>query len=203
MGTSELVSAQLADAPEVLASFKMYTVKRGETLPLIARKLHVSRNDLADANYLSATARVNAGQQLMVPYEATALMAAQSDRPVPATEARRTVPPTGTLAETSSASRVKVIYQVKQGDTLASIARVFKTSVATIRTWNPASTRIACWQDSALPSIDRLRRICPSAGSTTLQKLPAARTALPHLPESTRGRRPSRILQTSGPCWPV
>jgi LysM repeat protein len=32
---------------------------------------------------------------------------------------------------------VKVIYQVKQGDTLASIARVFKTSVATIRTWNP------------------------------------------------------------------
>jgi LysM repeat protein len=127
----------LADAPEVQASFKLYIVKRGETLPLIARKLHVSRNDLADANYLSATARVDAGQQLMVPYEATALMAAQSDRPVPATEARRTVPPTGTLAEASSANRVKVIYQVKQGDTLASIARVFKTSVATIRTWNP------------------------------------------------------------------
>jgi membrane-bound lytic murein transglycosylase D len=136
-GTSEVVSARLADAPEVQASFKLYIVKRGETLPLIARKLHVSRNDLADANYLPASARVNAGQQLMVPYEATALMAAQSDRPVPATEARRTVPPTGTLAETSSANRVKVIYQVKQGDTLASIARVFKTSVATIRTWNP------------------------------------------------------------------
>src|SRR4249919_808777 len=98
-GTSELVSARLADAPEVHAAFKLYIVKRGETLPLIARKLHVSRNDLADANYLSATARVNAGQQLMVPYEPTALMAAQGDRPVPAAEARRTVPPTGTLAE--------------------------------------------------------------------------------------------------------
>jgi membrane-bound lytic murein transglycosylase D len=137
MGTSELVSAQLADAPEVLASFKMYTVKRGETLPLIAKKLHVSRNDLADANYLPAAARVSAGQQLLVPYEATALMAAPSDRPVPAAEARPTVPPTGTLAEASSENRVKVIYQVKQGDTLASIARVFKTSVATIRTLNP------------------------------------------------------------------
>src|SRR5260221_5187329 len=136
-GTAELITARLADAPAVQASFKLYTVKRGETLPLIARKLHVSRNDLADANYLSATARVNAGQQLMVPHEATVLMAVQSDRPVPAAEARRTVPPTGTLAQASSSDRVKVIYEVRQGDTLASIARVFKTTVATLRTWNP------------------------------------------------------------------
>jgi LysM repeat protein len=73
----------------------------------------------------------------MVPHEATALMAAQSDRPVPAAEARRTVATTGTLADGSSSNRVKVIYEVKQGDTLASIAKVFKTSVATIRTLNP------------------------------------------------------------------
>ena len=35
--------------------------------------------------------------------------------------------------------RVKVIYRVKRGDTLASIARVFKTNVASIRTWNGIS----------------------------------------------------------------
>ena len=64
-------------------------------------------------------------------------MAASTDRPVPPAEARRTVPSTGTLADASSSNRVKLIYEVKQGDTLSSIAKVFKTSVAAIRTWNP------------------------------------------------------------------
>ena len=46
--------ARLADAPAAdLASLKWYTVKRGETLPGIARKLHVSKTDLAEANYLT------------------------------------------------------------------------------------------------------------------------------------------------------
>ncbi|PYR33274.1 MAG: hypothetical protein DMF93_25610, partial [Acidobacteria bacterium] len=91
VGTAGIVEAKLADAPPAdLASLKYYTVKRGDTLPLIARKLHVNKADLAEANYLSATARVGAGQKLMVPHEATVLMAARTDRPVPATEARRT-----------------------------------------------------------------------------------------------------------------
>ena len=45
-----------------LASLKWYTVKRGETLPLIAKKLRVSKADLAEANYLPATARVAPGR---------------------------------------------------------------------------------------------------------------------------------------------
>jgi len=32
---------------------------------------------------------------------------------------------------------VKVIYKVQRGDTLASVARLFKTTVSAIRTWNP------------------------------------------------------------------
>lgn len=34
------------------------------------------------------------------------------------------------------ADRVKVIYRVKQGDTLASIAKLFKTTVVSLKTWN-------------------------------------------------------------------
>ena len=63
-------------------------MKQGETLALIARKLSVSRADLAEANYLKITARVTAGQKLMVPREATALMAARADRPVPVADSR-------------------------------------------------------------------------------------------------------------------
>src|SRR5207244_11041613 len=63
VGTAGIVEAKLADAPAAdLAALKFYTVKRGDTLPLIARKLHVNKADLAEANYLAATARVAAGQ---------------------------------------------------------------------------------------------------------------------------------------------
>jgi len=139
VGTAGIVEAKLAGAPAAdLAALKFYTVKRGETLPLIARKLHVNKADLAEANYLSATARVAAGQKLMVPHEATVLMAARTDRPVPATEARRTVAEAGQLAQGAEMSnRVKISYEVKRGDTLASIARLHKTTIASLRSWNP------------------------------------------------------------------
>jgi membrane-bound lytic murein transglycosylase D len=139
MGAAERVEAQLAVArPDVeLASLRYYTVKRGDTLPLIARRLHVSRNDLADANYLPAAARLKAGQKLMIPQEATVLMAANTDRSVPPAEARATVASTGSLAQGGTSDRIKTIYQVKRGDTFVSIAEAFKTSVAALRTWNP------------------------------------------------------------------
>ena len=143
VGTAERVKARLSEAPAVdLTSLKWYTVKRGETIPLVARKLHVSKSDLADANYLPVTARVAAGVRLMVPHETTVLMAARANREVPVAEAHATVSGTGQLADTSSSGRVKVIYEVKRGDTLASIARIFRTSVASLRTWNrlPGST---------------------------------------------------------------
>ena len=84
------------------------------------------------------TARVSPGDKLMVPRETTALMAARADRPVPAADSRslgadKVVP---AVNSSSSDPRVKVVYQVKRGDTLASIARVFSTNVAAIKTWN-------------------------------------------------------------------
>jgi membrane-bound lytic murein transglycosylase D len=138
-GTASVVSARIEEAaPMDLASLRFYTVKRGETLAVIAKKLHVSKTDLAEANYLRSTARVVAGDSLMVPQEATALMAARIDHPVPAAEARSTVARSGQLARAAANSnRVKVVYQVKQGDTLGSIARLYKTTVASIKTWNP------------------------------------------------------------------
>lgn len=138
-GTADQVRDRLAEAPVAeLVSLKFYTVKRGDTLSLIARKLRVSQADLAGANSLKATARLRAGDQLVVPHAATTLMAARSDRPVPATQATPTVTQSGQLAQAAASSnRVKVSYQVRKGDTLWSIARVYQTTVATIKTWNP------------------------------------------------------------------
>jgi len=138
-GTAEVVRSRLGDSVAAdLASLKYYTVKRGETLPSIARKLHVSSTDLAEANYLNARARVSAGQQLMVPHEATVLMAARTERTVPVADSRPIAAASAELVQAPAASgRVKVLYQVHKGDTLASIARLFKTTIAAIRAWNP------------------------------------------------------------------
>jgi membrane-bound lytic murein transglycosylase D len=137
-GGAEVVRAHLdEEATNDLASLNWYVVKRGDTLPLIARKLNVSRSDLAEANYIKSTARVSPGDKLMVPRETTALMAARTDRPVPAADSRSLVADKVVPAVASSGSdRPKVIYQVKSGDTLTSIARVFSTSVDAIKNWN-------------------------------------------------------------------
>ncbi len=137
-GTAGQVLARLQESSAAdVAALKFYSVKSGDTLPIIARKLNVSRADLAEANYLKPTARVTAGQKLMVPAEATVLMAARTERRVPVAEARKTVAEAGELAEATSTNRVKASYAVKRGDTLASIARYFQTTVASLKTWNP------------------------------------------------------------------
>jgi membrane-bound lytic murein transglycosylase D len=132
------VMTRLQDtSPADLASLKWYTVKRGDTLPLIARKLSVSKTDLAEANYLPGTARVSAGQKLIVPRETTVLLAARAERTVPVADSRTIKTPPALLAQdTTGSDRVKVLYRVQRGDSLASIARLFRTSVAALRSWN-------------------------------------------------------------------
>jgi membrane-bound lytic murein transglycosylase D len=138
VGTAETVRARLDEAagPD-LASLKWYTVKKGDTLATIARKQRVSRADLAEANYLKVTARVAPGKKLMVPHEGTALMAARTNRTVPVAESRALASDTVVPAvQSSNSERVSVFYKVKKGDTLASIARVFKTTVVSLQLWN-------------------------------------------------------------------
>ncbi len=67
-GTAEAVRTGIeASDPAELAPLNWYTVKKGDSLPSIARRLKVNRTDLAEANYLSVRARVATGQRLVVP----------------------------------------------------------------------------------------------------------------------------------------
>lgn len=121
-GTAATVEQRLAESPAAeLATLQYHTVRKGETLASIARKLAVKRADLAEANYLRTTSRVAVGQQLVVPRAPTTLLTARADRPAPAD---------------TDAEPVKTTYRVRRGDTLYSIARSFNTTVASLRTWN-------------------------------------------------------------------
>jgi membrane-bound lytic murein transglycosylase D len=138
VGAAQAVSTRLDEAPGPdLASLKWYTVKSGETLLSVAKRLHVSRADLADANYLRPSSKLTPGQTLMVPQATTVLMAARTDRDVPVAESRALAADTVVPAVVSDPSdRVRVTYEVQKGDTLASIARVFRTSVVALQHWN-------------------------------------------------------------------
>src|SRR5437764_2937850 len=68
VGTSIEIARRMDQASvDDLISLTHYTVKNGDTLAAVARKLHITRSDLAEANDLSVNAGLTAGQQLMVP----------------------------------------------------------------------------------------------------------------------------------------
>jgi membrane-bound lytic murein transglycosylase D len=140
-GTAGALEARLREAaPGETTALRWYTVKAGDTLSAIAQKLRVGRTELAEANYLSARARVSTGQQLIVPREPATILAARTartDPPVTASRPAASRPSLVAQAPTGPESeRVKVVYQVKRGDTLSSIARLFKTTVESLRVWN-------------------------------------------------------------------
>lgn len=143
-GTADAVRAKLTDAGTDVTNLTWHTVRSGETLLSIARKLKVSRADLAEANYLSVGSRVTAGQQLIVPRAPTLLIAARTDSTVPIVDTPSVdtvVAASATLpAATSGSSQSKTVYRVKRGDTLGSIARVFETTVASLKKWNGLTT---------------------------------------------------------------
>ena len=143
-GTGSKILAALATVePDELASFNHYTVKKGETISTIAKKLNVSRTDLAEANYLSTKARLGAGQQLIIPRPPTTILAARTETPAPVAESRSvdaTVasnirPPA--VQNTSNASGApRLTHRVKRGETLFSIARLYQTTVSALKQWN-------------------------------------------------------------------
>ncbi|MGH9202228.1 MAG: LysM peptidoglycan-binding domain-containing protein, partial [Vicinamibacterales bacterium] len=154
-GSAEVVRARLAETnPDELAPLNRHTVRKGETLLSIARKLKVSRSDLAEANYLSTKSRLTAGQQLIIPRPPALLLAASTDNPAPVAEAASLDPstalgvapsrPRSDAAVTSAATPVKpeateptrLTYRVKRGDTLFSIAKLYRTTVASLKEWN-------------------------------------------------------------------
>jgi membrane-bound lytic murein transglycosylase D len=144
-GTADIVRQQLEQSdPTQLAPLNWHVVKRGETLQSIARALKVSRTDLAEANYRSTRARVAVGQRLIIPRAPTILLASNVDNPAPVagTASPQPVAVVASAAAASDTPPVRdekpspVVYRVKRGDTLFSIARVYSTTVAAIKSWN-------------------------------------------------------------------
>jgi membrane-bound lytic murein transglycosylase D len=137
-GTADRLTAKLADAsPADFVALKWYTAKSTDTLLTVGRKFAVSRAELAEANNLSVKARLHPGQSLIIPRQPATIVAARADRPAPTTVASRAVTAKAEAPESQPGQHVAAItYRVKQGDTLSTIAQLYDTSVAKIKSWN-------------------------------------------------------------------
>jgi membrane-bound lytic murein transglycosylase D len=136
-GMATDVRTHLEDLPaSERAALNWHTVKSGETLLTIARKLRVSRTDLAEANYLSVRSRVQPGEKLIIPLAPTTLMASQPERSTPAMTESHPVVERAALVTSSDSDAVRHIYRVRRGDTLSSIARSFEINVTSLKQWN-------------------------------------------------------------------
>lgn len=119
---SEKHRAEPAQATEVRAEQRQtkrstYIVQPGETLWAVARKHSVGVNQLAKWNDFPETTAVKAGQTLLV---------SNNDAGKKLTLSNSGIRPSQSINK----------YTVREGDTLFSISRRFKVSVAELRKWN-------------------------------------------------------------------
>ena len=175
-----------------------YTVRKGESLPTIARKLRVSRTDLAEANYLRTNARVRPGQKLVVPRAPSPALLARRGDTAPAADAPRRR--RGAVEAVADATPTTVIYRVRKGDTLFSIARRHGVTIENLRAWNSL-------RGSALSIGDRLSiqhdPRCQRRSSARGFCVVSARRRAPHL--SAHSARAagvtSRLIRARSPRW--
>jgi membrane-bound lytic murein transglycosylase D len=156
-GTGDILRAHFQQtAPEHLTTISWHTVKKGDTLATVAKKLKVTRAELAEANGLSLKARLAAGQQLMIPRAPElpdlvlppalvpeVVLASASAEPTARTEpvpAKASVVAVSEPRAAKPASPAARVHRVKRGDTLFSIARLYRTSVAALKSWNRLRT---------------------------------------------------------------
>jgi membrane-bound lytic murein transglycosylase D len=143
-GSGEKLTARLAEAsPADFSAFKWYTAKKGETLLTVARRFAVSRTDVAEANNLTVKSRLRPGQELIIPRAPATLLAVRTERTAPSAVASRNIAgPASSPATTTPAEVVHLTYKVKRGDTLSSIAQLYDTTVAKIKSWNRLSSNV-------------------------------------------------------------
>lgn len=105
-------------------------VRRGDTLYGIAQRLGTDVNTLAEANGMQPGDRLHAGQKLRVGSRTLSADGAL----VPARSAH-SAHASGTMVAATDGSR-RVVYTVRRGDTLYSIARLLQVTVVELVGWN-------------------------------------------------------------------
>ncbi|MDI6402771.1 LysM peptidoglycan-binding domain-containing protein, partial [Balneolaceae bacterium ANBcel3] len=112
----------------------IHTVKRGETLGLIANRYGTNVRSLYQANE-GLSSIIHPGQDLVIPIPGGSNIAIRADEPSRAQTARLRAPSQAPSAN-RPANSAAVTYVVKSGDTVGHIAEWFDTQAWQVRAWN-------------------------------------------------------------------
>jgi membrane-bound lytic murein transglycosylase D len=186
---AEVFAAKLELSDQPLVSWQAYRTKPGESLPQVAARFGMSLDTLRAVNGIGPRAHVPAGFTLLVPAESPTEATAMS-----LSQAVFTTVPQGRTT----------YYRVRRGDTLSSIARHHRVSVADLRSWNGLTqNRITVGQrlkivGEAPASVQRkssARRksaVRETSAPASAGKTHNAAAHRAHAPAQARGRAPAK-----------
>ena len=107
---------KLQERIKSMSDRSVHIVKKGETLSTIARKYHVSVNQLKQWNNMKSD-RLSIGQKLVVYSSGAPMAQVGNDKPV-------------------ERSTTQITHTVKKGETLGKIAQKYKCTVTDLKRWN-------------------------------------------------------------------
>ncbi|HET8649390.1 MAG TPA: LysM peptidoglycan-binding domain-containing protein, partial [Gemmatimonadales bacterium] len=120
-GTGEIAAAAFAKLPaSQRVSFVHYTVRRGESISVIAHHFHISQRELLAANPRVKPRRLQIGQHLIIPTGSGAA----------ALVARRQ------MEESEPVRSGQEFHTVRRGESVSVIAQRYEVSEKSIRSWN-------------------------------------------------------------------
>ncbi|MBN2069864.1 MAG: LysM peptidoglycan-binding domain-containing protein [Candidatus Krumholzibacteriota bacterium] len=135
-GTGDRVLEKINSIPpEERVSWLRHKIKSGETLSYIASKYEISQKELKRINGIENVHKIRVGQMLMIPTRDDDPAVSDSSDPkymdppdLPSKiRMKRYEPPAG---------KTKIVYTVKDRDTLSEIAEKYNVGLSRIRRWN-------------------------------------------------------------------
>lgn len=123
-GTYNLVAKNLSRLhPVVTTDFKTHVVRRGDTLTAICRRYNLNKTTLLKANNLHS-AKLLAGQRLRIPYQTTKYVLLKNGET-----------PQSRFAASRKDGQL-YLHEVKRGETLSKISKLYNVPVEIIMHWN-------------------------------------------------------------------
>lgn len=135
-GTADDVLAVLASIPPgERVSWHRHKVKKGESLSRISSKYEISQSELKRINNIKNAHKIREGTILLIPVKDSGQVASSTSKPK-YRESPKLPSKIKVKKYSAPKGQTKVVYTVKDGDTLSEIAERYHVGLSKARKWN-------------------------------------------------------------------